>query len=147
MTYNAKFVSFVASVLHPLYQLLCNDSRWKWTVKCQDVFEKAKELVSQSPVLEHYYVNKPIKLYCDASPHGVGACLMHTVDGVERPVAYALRTLSVAEQNYAQIEREALGIIFGVKWFNQYLFGHVFTWPLIIILFVHCLDQQMEYAH
>ena len=72
-------------------------------------------------------VNKPIKLYCDASPHGVGACLMHIVDGVERPVAYASRTLSAAEQNYAQIEREALGIIFGVKRFNQYLYGREFT--------------------
>ena len=83
--------------------------------------------MSQSPVLVHYDVNKPIKLYCDASPHGVGACLMHIVDGVERPVAYASRTLSVAEQNYAQIEREAPGIIFGVKRFNQYLYGREFT--------------------
>ena len=52
-------------------------------MKCQDAFDKAKVLVSQSPVLVHYDVNKPIKLYCDASPHGVGACLMHIVDGVE----------------------------------------------------------------
>ena len=42
--------------------------------------------MSQSPGLVHYDVNKPIKLYCDASPHGVRACLMHIVDGVERPV-------------------------------------------------------------
>ena len=72
-------------------------------------------------------MHKPLKLYCDASPHGVGACLMHVIDGVEKPVVFASRTLSVAEQNYAQVEREALGIIFGVKRFNQYLcklFGH-----------------------
>ena len=83
MTYNSKFIPSVASVLHPLYQLLRKDSRWQWTVKCQDAFDKAKVLMSQSPVLVHYDVNKPIKLYCDASPHGVGACLMHIVDGVE----------------------------------------------------------------
>ena len=127
MTYNAKFIPSVASVLHPLYQLLRKDSHWQWTVKCQDAFDKAKVLVSQSPVLAYYDVNKPIKLYCDASPHGVGACLMHIVDRVERPVAYASRTLSAAEQNYAQIEQEALGIILGVKRFNQYLYGHEFT--------------------
>ena len=57
--------------------------------------------MSQSPVLVHYDVNK---LYCDASPHGVGACLMHIVDGLERPVAYASHTLSVVVQNYIQIE-------------------------------------------
>ena len=45
--------------------------------------------MSQSPVLMHYaaHANKPIKLYCDASSHGVGACLMYIVDnGVEWPV-------------------------------------------------------------
>ena len=61
----------------------------------------------------HYDVHKPIKLYCDASIHGVGACLMHVVEGIERPVAFTSRTLLAAECNYAQIEWEALDIIFG----------------------------------
>ena len=78
-------------------------------------------------MLVHYDVNKPIKLYCDASGRGIGACLMHVEHGVEKPVAYASRTLSVAEQNYAHIEREALAIIFGVKRFNQYLYGREFV--------------------
>ena len=80
MTYNAKFIPSVASIPHPLYQLLHKDSRWKWTAKCQEAFDKAKELVSKSLVLVHYNVHKPIKLYCDASPYGVGVCLMHVVD-------------------------------------------------------------------
>ena len=72
-------------------------------------------------------MNKPIKLYCDALARGVGACLMHVVNGEEKPVAYASRTLSLAEVNYAHIEHEALVIIFGVKRFNQYLYGREFT--------------------
>ena len=35
-------------------------------------------------------------LACDASPFGVGAVLSHLVDRVERPVAYASRTLNNA---------------------------------------------------
>ena len=54
------------------------------------LFDKAKELVSQFPVLVDCDVNKPIKLCCDAFPYGVGACLMHTVDGVEWPVGVAM---------------------------------------------------------
>ena len=52
---------------------------------------------------------------------------MHTIDGQERPVAYASRTLTPAECNYAQIEREALVIAFAVRKFHQYLYGHQFT--------------------
>lgn len=32
----------------------------------------------------------------------------------ERHIAFASRTLNKAEQNYAQIERESLGMVFGV---------------------------------
>ena len=48
-------------------------------------------------------------------------------DETERPVAFASRTLSPAECNYAQGEKEALSLIFGIRKFHQYLYGHTFT--------------------
>ena len=44
-------------------------------------------------------------------------------DGSERPIAFASRTLSKAEQNYSQIEKEGLEIIFGFTKFYQYVYG------------------------
>jgi len=42
-------------------------------------------------------------------------------DGSEHPIAYASRTLSNAERNYSNLEREALSLVFGVKKFHQYI--------------------------
>ncbi len=39
-------------------------------------------------------------------------------DSSVQPIAFALETLSKAEQNYAKMEREALALIFGVKQFR-----------------------------
>ena len=46
---------------------------------------------------------------------------------METHVAYASRSLSKSEQNYAQIEKEALAILFGCERFHVYLYGKSFT--------------------
>ena len=43
------------------------------------------------------------------------------------PIAYASRSLHVAEKKYSQLDKEGLAIIFGVKGFHQYLVGRHFT--------------------
>jgi hypothetical protein len=61
----------------------------------------------------------------DASAFGVGAVISHI--GEEKPVAFASRTLTSSDRNYAQIEKEAFALVFGIRKFHQYLYGRKFT--------------------
>ncbi|XP_060774184.1 uncharacterized protein K02A2.6-like [Neoarius graeffei] len=128
LTYYARFVPNLANKLKPLHELLNNTKTWEWTDRCEAAFREAKMALCDSDALIHLDPKLPIQLACDASPYGVGAVVSHILpSGEERPIAFASRTLSQAEGRYAQIEREALAIVFGVKKFHQYLFGRKFT--------------------
>ena len=51
------------------------------------MFTKAKQLLCQDCMLMHYDINKPLKLFSDASPYGLGACLVHVMpNGDERSI-------------------------------------------------------------
>ena len=127
-------------MLHPLNNLLKKGQKWVWTDACAVAFTKAKEALVSSQVLIHYDPSLPIRLAADASAYGIGAVLSHVLDdGTERPIAYVSKTLSPSEKNYAQIEKEALALVFGVRKFHQYIYGRKFTLvtdhkPLLAIL-------------
>ena len=81
-----------------------------------------------SSILVVYGKILPLKLDCDASQYGLGAVISHIFpNGDEKPIAFASRTLNNSENNYSQLDKEAAAIIFGVKKFNQFLFGRHFS--------------------
>ncbi|KAE8741662.1 hypothetical protein FOCC_FOCC012814 [Frankliniella occidentalis] len=92
---------------------------------------RCKKLLLSSELLMHFDPELPILLYTDASPVGVGCVLAHVVkvDGKirDRPICFASATLTPAQQNYAQVDREALGVIFGVTKFYKFLWDRQFT--------------------
>ena len=126
--YYGKFLPNLSTLLYPLNHLLKSNARWRWSADCQQAFQQAKEKLASAPILSHYDPALPLKLAADASAYGVGAVISHTYgDGSERPIAYASRTLSDAEKKYAQIDKEALALVFAVKKFHNYLYGRKFV--------------------
>ena len=102
LNYYGKFMPNLASHVHPLNQLLREDQPWQWTDECDKAFKRAKEQLSQAPVLVHYDLSQPIRVAGDASNYGVGAVLSHVLpDGMEHPIAFASYTLQPSERNYA----------------------------------------------
>ncbi|XP_026529758.1 uncharacterized protein K02A2.6-like, partial [Notechis scutatus] len=122
------FLSQKATVAEPLHRLLDKKATWVWGHREERSFQKVKDLLTSDAVLMQYNETLPINITSDASPFGVGAILSHVLpNGNEAPIAYFSRTLSKAERNYSQLDKEALAIVSAVKRFHEYVYGRPFT--------------------
>ena len=119
VTYLSKFIPNMSQKSAPLRQLLQKDVEWSWGQAEDDAFTSLKTAISSSPVLKFFDPKEPVTLSVDASSKGVGAVILQN----NRPVAYASKALTLSQQNYAQIEKEMLAIVFGCERFHNYLYG------------------------
>ena len=119
VTYLTKFIPNMSEATGPLRELLAKDSEWQWLPNHEEAIMKIKDVLSNTPVLAYFDVDKPITVTADASKNGLGAALLQD----DKPIAYASRSLSKAEQRYAMIEKETLAIVFAMERFHQYVYG------------------------
>ena len=117
--YLTRFLENLADICEPLRQLTRKDSEWHWNEEHENAFLRIKQAATQAPVLRYFNPAEDTVLQCDASDTGLGATLLQN----GQPVAYASRSLTDTERNYAQIEKELLAIVFGTEKFNQYTYG------------------------
>lgn len=130
LQYLHKFIPNLAEKAVPLRKLLKQDIAWLWTEEKNSVLQVIKKDLKEAPMLQYYDVNRELTLFVDASSKALGAVLMQ--DG--KPLAYVSATLTPAQMNYPQIEKEALAIRYGCKKFHSYIYGRPLTIKLIIIL-------------
>ena len=117
----------------PLYKLISreNDAKKqnsiKWDLKCQEAFNKLKELCTTTPILAYVDFGKPFKLHTDVSVLGLGAFLYQVQDGDKKFISYASQSLTKSEAKYPVHKLEFLCL----KWaitdqFHEYLYGNTF---------------------
>jgi len=127
LTYYSRFLPNMSTVLSPLYQLLQKATKWQWTAEESKAFLASKDLLTSSQLLVHFNPKLKLILACEASAYGLGVVLVHKYpNDSERLIGYASHSLTKAEKNYSQIEKEGLACIFGVNKFCSYLLGHSF---------------------
>ncbi|XP_064462712.1 uncharacterized protein K02A2.6-like [Ornithodoros turicata] len=124
--YYVRYVKSLSDLCAPLNQLLRNNVPWEWSSGSAQAFKEIKCRLTSIDSLTHFDPSQTLYMADDASSIGVGAVIYHKVNGKDKPIAHASKTLTSAQKNYAQIEKEALAIIFGVKKFHQYLWGRKF---------------------
>ncbi|KAL9976590.1 hypothetical protein ACROYT_G013911 [Oculina patagonica] len=118
--YLQKFAPKLSEITTPLRNLIKSDTEFLWDEQVHGAaLNEAKRIISSTPVLKYFNPRTEPVLQCDASIHGLGACLMQN----GQPVAFASRSLTPTEVQYAQIEKELLAIVFGMEKFETYLYG------------------------
>ena len=123
VNYLQKFAPGLSELTTPIRILLKDDAEFVWEESVQgECFKRVKAVIASAPVLKYFDPSVEAVLQCDASQHGLGACLMQN----GQPVAYASRSLTETECNYVQMEKGLLAIVFGVEKFESYLYGRKF---------------------
>lgn len=121
--FNSNFIENLSHHTHPLRLLLKKNVIWSWDQNHQKCFDDLKQRLIQSPVLQLFNENEPITLSVDASGYGLGATLLQK----GKPIGFASASLKEEQKRYAQIEKELLAVVFGLRHFNFYTYGRPVT--------------------
>ena len=117
ISYVSKFIPNMSEINAPLRDLKTQE--WNWGKDQESAFVKLKSMLTSNTILQYYDVTKPVLISVDASMRGLGAAMIQE----NKVVAYASRSLTPTQQRYAQIEKEALAVVFGCSKFHKYIYG------------------------
>lgn len=122
MNFYRRFVEGFARIAVPLVRLTVKGVVFRWEQAHQEAFEKLRDALLTTNLLQHPDFSRPFKVTTDASDYAVGGTLSQAYDqGADLPVAFYSRKLDSAQQNYDIVEKECLAIIESVKQWRHYL--------------------------
>ena len=103
-----------------------------------------KDKLTSALIRVYSNFNKPFKLYMNVSDMGLGAVLAQDNEQErKRVIAYDVRRLNQAKQNYLTIEKECLTVVWAIQKFKQYLGG----WIPFTVFTNHTILKTMNTYH
>ena len=103
----------------PLRNLCKTNVPYDWGPEHVAAFSNLQKAMSSNDVLQYYDSTKSLDIQVDVLQRGFGAALLQA----NCPIALASKSLTETESRYSNIEREMLGIVFGLERFHQYVYG------------------------
>ncbi|XP_076047320.1 uncharacterized protein LOC143028843 [Oratosquilla oratoria] len=83
--YYRRFCPNFSKLAKPLTDLVSPKVKFKWTIECQEAFDKIKSILTSKPVLHGPDFSKNFTINVDASDVAAGAVLMQEHDGILFP--------------------------------------------------------------
>ena len=118
-----KFIPDLAAECFPFRNILKKDAAWKSSQDHARAFERINHQVKTVAEKTHFKRNRPLRIICDASKHGLGAVLQQNEENSWKPIAYASRSLTDFEATYTINELELLAVEWSVEHFKNYVYG------------------------
>jgi hypothetical protein len=127
-SYYRKFIPNFAAKSSVLTDLTKKGlpNKVQWNSEHDRAFESLKTSLVNAPILQIPNFGETFILRTDASNNGIGAVLLQETEKGKFPIAYASRKLLAREQNYSVVEKECLGVVWGIQKFHTYLYGRHF---------------------
>ena len=124
-----RFIQGFSQKVTPITRLLRKGVPFHWSIEADKAFLSLKESFTSAPILKHPDTTLPFLLEVDASQFAVGGVLSQrdVKSGQIHPVAFFLKKLLPAEQNYTISERELLAIKKAFTEWRHYLLGARYT--------------------
>ena len=107
-----RFIKDFSHIARPLINIFAKDVPFKFDDACLKSFEILKKALITAPIIQPPDWSLPFEIMCDASDYAVGAVLGQTKDKKHHAIAYASKTLTRPQLNYATTEKELLAIVF-----------------------------------
>lgn len=109
VNYYRRFIRNCSKVAKPLTDLTKNVP-FVWSSQADEAFQELKKAVTSAPVLRQFCPTAAVSITTDASKYAIGGVMEQELEDGYHLVAFVLRTLNSAEQNYAAHDLDLLGI-------------------------------------
>jgi hypothetical protein len=120
--YYHRFIEGFSKIAYPITSLQKKGTKFNWSEKCQDSFNKLKELLTTAPILKVADPDKDFTICVDASKEGLGGVL--TQEG--HIICYESWKLKEHERNYVTHDLELAAVIHTLKMWRHYIMGRKF---------------------
>ena len=137
--YNAKFafdngnLGSYEDITLPLRKMLKKDAVYVWDDTTEEAYRNLVEILCNPSTLQAFDKSRETHIVADASETGIQASLYQVTTLKQRrkptwvPVDHVSRALTATESRYSPIERESLGLSWGIEQFRFYVVGSHFS--------------------
>ena len=116
-----RFIKDFSEIAFSLSNLIQKEVLFDFNDPCKETFNKLKQALTITPIIQPHNWSLPFELMCDASDVAIRAVLGQRKDRIFQAIYYASRTLDGAQRNYTTTEKEMLAVIFSFDKFRSYL--------------------------